>query len=189
MGSLDNYPFLKAALDDTQLVSELTGRGIGTPRHIVSLLHDALEFTLYECLLAIDRDIYRNGQNTIGLDAAVSLCKARGRGPPRAGPWWPSTICPRAARPWSRGSTCASSCATCSSRSAAAHYRDAMTLAVELGMSPLVAHCHLGLGKLHRRTGRHDQAHEHLITATTIYRAMDMRFWLEQADAEVRGPA
>ncbi len=72
---------------------------------------------------------------------------------------------------------------------AAAHYRDAMTLAVELGMSPLVAHCHLGLGKLHRRTGRHDQAHEHLTTATTMYRAMDMRFWLEQADAEMRGLA
>ncbi len=39
--------------------------------------------------------------------------------------------------------------------------------------------CHLGLGKLYRRTGKEDQAREHLTTATTMYRDMDMRFWLE----------
>src|SRR5262249_9209891 len=33
------------------------------------------------------------------------------------------------------------------------HYRAAMTLALELGMRPLIAHCHLGLGTLYRRTG------------------------------------
>jgi uncharacterized protein HemY len=52
-------------------------------------------------------------------------------------------------------------------------------------MRPLVAHCHLGLGKLYRRTGKHDQASEHLTTATTMYREMDMRFWLEKAEAEL----
>ena len=56
-------------------------------------------------------------------------------------------------------------------------------------MRPLVAHCHLGLGKLDRRTGRREQAREHLSTATTMYRAMDMRFWLEQAEAEMGGLA
>ncbi len=50
-------------------------------------------------------------------------------------------------------------------------------------MRPLVAHCHLGLGKLYQRTDRHEQAQEHLTTATTMYREMDMRFWLEQAEA------
>jgi hypothetical protein len=50
-------------------------------------------------------------------------------------------------------------------------------------MRPLVAHCHLGLGKLYRRTGKRQEAQEHLITATTMYREMDMRFWLEQAEA------
>ena len=50
-------------------------------------------------------------------------------------------------------------------------------------MRPLVAHCHLGLGKLSRRTGKREQAQEHLTTATTMYREMDMRFWLEQAEA------
>jgi hypothetical protein len=60
-------------------------------------------------------------------------------------------------------------------------------LAEPRGMRPLVAHCHhLGLGKLSRRTGKREQAQEHLTTATTMYREMDMRFWLERADAEMR---
>jgi len=66
------------------------------------------------------------------------------------------------------------------------HYRKALALAEPRGMRPLVAHCRLGLGKLYRRTGKREQAHEHLITATTMYREMDMRFWLEQAEAELR---
>ena len=66
-------------------------------------------------------------------------------------------------------------------------YREAMTLAAELGMRPLMAHCHVGLGKLTRRSGRREQAQEHLTTATTMWREMDMRFWLEQAEAEMRG--
>ena len=53
-------------------------------------------------------------------------------------------------------------------------------------MRPLVAHCNLGLRKLYRRTGKCEQAQEHLTTATTMYREMDMRFWLEQAVAEMR---
>jgi hypothetical protein len=56
-------------------------------------------------------------------------------------------------------------------------------------MRPLVAHCHLGLGKLYRRTGKRDEAREHLATVATMYREMDMRFWLEQAEAEMRGLA
>ena len=53
-------------------------------------------------------------------------------------------------------------------------------------MCPLVAHCHLGLGKLYRRTGKRQQAQEHLTTATTMFREMDMGFWLEKAEAEMR---
>jgi lipopolysaccharide biosynthesis regulator YciM len=52
-------------------------------------------------------------------------------------------------------------------------------------MRPLVAHCHLGLGKLYRRTGELDRAQENLRTAATMYREMDMRFWLEKAEAEM----
>ena len=53
-------------------------------------------------------------------------------------------------------------------------------------MRPLVAHCHLGLGTLYRRTGKREQAHEHLTTAATMYREMDMRFWLEKAETELK---
>ena len=62
-----------------------------------------------------------------------------------------------------------------------AHYRRALALAEPRGMRPLVAHCHLGLGRLYQRTGTRAQAQEHLTTATTMYREMDMPFWLEQA--------
>ena len=61
-------------------------------------------------------------------------------------------------------------------------YRNAVDLAFELGMRPLVAHCHLGLGKLYRRTGKREQAQEHLTTATTMYREMGMTYWLEKAE-------
>ena len=67
-----------------------------------------------------------------------------------------------------------------------AHYRQALALAEPRGMRPLVAHCHLGLGKLSRRTGKGEQAREHLTTATTMYREMEMRFWLAQAEAEMQ---
>ena len=52
------------------------------------------------------------------------------------------------------------------------------------GMRPFVAHCHLGLGKLYRRTGKRQETGEHLAIATAMYREMDMRFWLERAEAE-----
>ncbi|HSV07657.1 MAG TPA: tetratricopeptide repeat protein, partial [Candidatus Binatus sp.] len=68
-------------------------------------------------------------------------------------------------------------------------YREALALAKDLGMRPLVAHCHLGLGKLCRRTGKPEQAQEHLSTAVTMYREMDMCFWLEQAEVEMNGLA
>jgi class 3 adenylate cyclase/tetratricopeptide (TPR) repeat protein len=65
-------------------------------------------------------------------------------------------------------------------------FQAAMNLGQDLGMRPLIAHCHLGLGRLYRRTGQREQAREHLTTATTMYREMDMRFWLEQAEAAMR---
>jgi class 3 adenylate cyclase/tetratricopeptide (TPR) repeat protein len=67
------------------------------------------------------------------------------------------------------------------------HYSQALALATELGMRPLIAHCHLGLGKLYRRTGKREQAQEDLSTATTMYREMGMTHWLEKAESEM-GP-
>jgi tetratricopeptide (TPR) repeat protein len=70
-------------------------------------------------------------------------------------------------------------------KTAGEHYRSAMAMAHERGMRPLVAHCHLGLGKLYRRMGKRQEAQEHLTTATTMYREMDMRFYLEQAETKM----
>ena len=66
--------------------------------------------------------------------------------------------------------------------SAEASYRQAMALADELGMRPIVAHCHHGLGKLYRRVGKGEEGREHLATAVTMYREMGMRFWVEQVE-------
>ena len=58
-----------------------------------------------------------------------------------------------------------------------------MTLADELGMRPLVAHCHLGLGTLYARTGRLEQTRAEISAAMALYRAMDMTLWLSRAEA------
>ena len=65
-----------------------------------------------------------------------------------------------------------------------AHYRQALILAEERGMRPLVAHCHFGLGRLFRRTDKREQAREHLGTAAAMYRDMGMRYWLARAERE-----
>jgi tetratricopeptide (TPR) repeat protein len=63
------------------------------------------------------------------------------------------------------------------------YYRQALVLADELGMRPLQAHCHLGLGTLYLKTDRLAPARAELTTAIDLYRAMDMTFWLPQAEA------
>jgi tetratricopeptide (TPR) repeat protein len=66
---------------------------------------------------------------------------------------------------------------------AAAAYREALALAGALGMRPLQAHCHLGLGTLYAKTGQREQACTELSEAIELYRGMDMTFWLPQAEA------
>jgi tetratricopeptide (TPR) repeat protein len=66
---------------------------------------------------------------------------------------------------------------------AKAHYHQALTLTEELGMRPLQAHCHLGLGQLYGQTGHGEQARAALSDAIELCRAMDMTFWLPQAEA------
>jgi hypothetical protein len=39
----------------------------------------------------------------------------------------------------------------------------------------------------YRPRSKREQAQDHLTTATTMYREMDMRFWLEQAEVEMSG--
>jgi tetratricopeptide (TPR) repeat protein len=69
------------------------------------------------------------------------------------------------------------------SEPAEAHYQHALALAEELGMRPLQAHCYHGLGMLYRQTDRATLARAALSTAIAMYRAMDMAFWLPQAEA------
>ena len=66
---------------------------------------------------------------------------------------------------------------------AAGHYRQALALAEELGMRPLQAHCHRGLGTLYATTGQREQARAALSTAIEMYRAMEMTFWLPETEA------
>ncbi|MGH8072236.1 MAG: tetratricopeptide repeat protein, partial [Candidatus Entotheonellia bacterium] len=66
---------------------------------------------------------------------------------------------------------------------AEAYYHEALALAEELGMRPLQAHCHRGLGTLYATIGQREQALAELATAIDLYRAMEMTFWLPQAEA------
>src|SRR5262249_48680527 len=66
---------------------------------------------------------------------------------------------------------------------AESYYQQALVLADELGMRPVVAHCHLGLGTLYRQIGRGEQAQGELTRAAEMYRAMEMPFWLARAEA------
>jgi class 3 adenylate cyclase/DNA-binding winged helix-turn-helix (wHTH) protein/tetratricopeptide (TPR) repeat protein len=63
------------------------------------------------------------------------------------------------------------------------HYRQALTLADALGLRPLQAHCHRGLGTLYAETGQRESARAALAAAIALYRAMEMTFWLPQAEA------
>jgi transcriptional regulator with AAA-type ATPase domain/tetratricopeptide (TPR) repeat protein len=64
-------------------------------------------------------------------------------------------------------------------------FRQAMTLARRLEMRPLMAHCHLGLGRLYRRAGWPDAAREELEAGLALYRSMGMAFWVSPAEAEL----
>ena len=66
------------------------------------------------------------------------------------------------------------------------YYQEAMSLADELGMRPLLAHCHSGLGKLYRKTGLEESAKENLKTAVTMFRDMDMPFWLNKMEDDIQ---
>lgn len=66
---------------------------------------------------------------------------------------------------------------------AEAHYRQARALAEALGMHPLQAHCHQGLGTLYATIGLQKQARAELSTAIAMYQSMDMTFWLSQTES------
>jgi tetratricopeptide (TPR) repeat protein len=66
------------------------------------------------------------------------------------------------------------------------HYRQALALAEELGMRPLIAHCNVGLGRLYRCAGERQKAEEILTTGVAMMREMQMGLWLERAETELK---
>ena len=62
-------------------------------------------------------------------------------------------------------------------------YHQALALAEALGMRPLQAHCHRGLGILYAKLDQAEPARMEVSAAIDLYRAMDMTFWLPQAEA------
>jgi tetratricopeptide (TPR) repeat protein len=69
------------------------------------------------------------------------------------------------------------------SEEAETYYRQALVLAEERGMRPLLAHCHVGLGTLFSKIGQRERAQTELSTAIELYHAMAMTFWLPQVEA------
>jgi len=63
------------------------------------------------------------------------------------------------------------------------HYRQALALSQELGMRPLQAHCHVGLGRICGAMGSPDQARAQFSAAVDLYRSMEMTLWIDRADA------
>ena len=123
----------------------------------------------------------------VWLGEAYLLRRSAGRGvrPGAAGPGvLPSAsgAGPRSLRPAAPRRDC-SAAQRRRSLNRPSHYRQALALAEELGMRPLAAHCHRGLGTLYSQTGRLEQARAALGTAIDMYRAMEMTFWLPQAEA------
>ena len=66
---------------------------------------------------------------------------------------------------------------------AEAHYQQALALAEALGMCPLMAHCHRGLGTLYATLGQQEPAYAELSAAIDLYRDMEMTFWLPETKA------
>jgi len=65
-------------------------------------------------------------------------------------------------------------------------YGQAMRRAEHLGLRPLTARCHLGLGSLYRRAGKDHDAQAHLVAGAALFRKMHMPLWTDRVDAELR---
>jgi len=65
------------------------------------------------------------------------------------------------------------------------HYRQALGIAEELKMQPLVAHVRMGWGRVCRLRGDRMRAEEHLVAAFTLFREMDVPFWVKKCGEEM----
>ena len=65
------------------------------------------------------------------------------------------------------------------------HYRQALGIAEELKMQPLVAHVRMGWGRACRLLGDRLRSEEHLVAAFTLFREMDVPFWVKKCGEEM----
>ncbi|HEV8475042.1 MAG TPA: adenylate/guanylate cyclase domain-containing protein [Methylomirabilota bacterium] len=65
-------------------------------------------------------------------------------------------------------------------------YEQALALADELALRPLIARVHFDLGRLQRRLGHLTDAEDHLACAVVLFADMGMRSWLEQSQPELK---
>jgi hypothetical protein len=65
------------------------------------------------------------------------------------------------------------------------YYEQALTLTLELGMRPLQAHCHVGLGHLYEAMCSAEKARLEFSHAIGLYRSMDMASWLSRAETSM----
>ncbi|MEX2220513.1 MAG: sigma 54-interacting transcriptional regulator [Candidatus Rokuibacteriota bacterium] len=70
-----------------------------------------------------------------------------------------------------------------------AAFGQAMALAEELGMRPLLAHCHLGRARLEQRASRTAAARRLFTASIDGFRELDMPYWVERAETEARSLA
>ena len=68
---------------------------------------------------------------------------------------------------------------------AEAHYRQAVDIAEELRMQPVLAHAKMGLGRVMRLRGDRERAEEYLVTAFMLFRGMDVPFWVRRCGEEM----
>jgi predicted ATPase/class 3 adenylate cyclase len=65
------------------------------------------------------------------------------------------------------------------------HYLATIALTGELGMLPMLARSHLGLGRLYLGAGSRDRAEDHLLTAMRQFIRSDMPFWVRHATSSL----
>jgi hypothetical protein len=65
-------------------------------------------------------------------------------------------------------------------------FLQAIDLAAQLNMKPLLAHCHMGLARYHIKLGEEANARSEIATAAEMYRSLNMNFWLPEAEEILR---
>jgi class 3 adenylate cyclase/tetratricopeptide (TPR) repeat protein len=72
---------------------------------------------------------------------------------------------------------------------ARAAFEGAVVIARDLGLRPLLGRCQLALGAELHRAGEREAGRGHLEEAVALFSEMDMRFWLDRAEAALKGGA